>query len=72
MGKFKYKIELYNYLAETQGKLFEEGKKIPSDIGMPDELLGKVGLSGDGVGMPRPDAQEGGRRRRGWKPQGHQ
>ncbi|MDP6786356.1 MAG: aminotransferase class V-fold PLP-dependent enzyme [Rhodospirillales bacterium] len=46
MSKFKYKIELYNHLASTQGKLFEEGKKIPKEIGMPDELLGKVGLSG--------------------------
>jgi hypothetical protein len=46
MSKFKYKIELYNYLNETQGKLLEEGKKIPKAIGLPDELLGKVGLSG--------------------------
>ena len=46
MGRFKYKIELYHHLSETRGKLFEEAKKIPSQIGMPEKLLGNVGLSG--------------------------
>ena len=46
MGKFTYKIELYQFLSESKGKLFEDAKKIPREIGMPDELLGKVGLSG--------------------------
>jgi hypothetical protein len=46
MGKFKYKIEMYQHLSEVKGKIYEEGKKIPSEIGMPEELLGQVGLSG--------------------------
>ncbi|MDP7652520.1 MAG: aminotransferase class V-fold PLP-dependent enzyme [Rhodospirillales bacterium] len=46
MGRFNTKIELYNHLSDTREKLFEEGKKIPKEIGMPSELLGKIGLSG--------------------------
>ncbi|MEN8246355.1 MAG: aminotransferase class V-fold PLP-dependent enzyme, partial [Thermodesulfobacteriota bacterium] len=46
MKKFNYKIELYQYLSETKGKLFEMAKKIPGQIGMPDNLLGTFGLSG--------------------------
>ena len=46
MGKHKYKIELYEHLSKTQGKLTEDAKKIPKQIGMPDALLGQIGLSG--------------------------
>ena len=46
MGKWKYKMEMYKHLADTRGQLFEEAKKIPKQIGFPEELLGKVGLTG--------------------------
>ena len=46
MPRFKTKIELYHHLSETRGKLLEEAKKIPAAIGMPEKLLGNIGLSG--------------------------
>ena len=46
MAKWHYKFEMYKHLADTRGQLYEEAKKIPKEIGMPEELLGNVGLSG--------------------------
>ena len=46
MAKFDYKIELYQHLSDSREKLLAEARKIPGRIGMPDALLGKVGLTG--------------------------
>ena len=46
MGRFNYKIELYHHLAQTTGELLAEARKIPARIGMPEQLLGNVGLTG--------------------------
>ncbi len=46
MSKWKYKIEMYQHLSDIRGQIFAEAAKIPGEIGFPDELLGKVGLSG--------------------------
>ena len=46
MARFKTKIELYHHLSETRGKLIEEVRKIPKKIGMPEKLIGGVGLTG--------------------------
>ena len=46
MGPWNYKIEMYDHLSKVKGKIYEEGRKIPARIGMPDALLGRIGLSG--------------------------
>jgi hypothetical protein len=46
MGKWEYKFEMYQHLANTRGQLYEQAKKIPKEIGFPEDLLGKVGLTG--------------------------
>ena len=69
MGTWNYKIEMYNHLSNVSGKIYADGKKIPGKIGMPDELLGKIGLSGtvsECHGLLRKkvsDAVEGGNRK---------
>jgi hypothetical protein len=45
MTKRNFKMEMYRHLAETRAQLFEEAKKIPKQIGFPEELIGKVGLT---------------------------
>jgi len=46
MAKWTFKMDMYKHLADTRAQLFEEAKKIPKSIGFPEELLGKVGLTG--------------------------
>jgi hypothetical protein len=46
MGKWTYKFEMYKHLSDKRGELYAEAKKIPKQIGMPEDLLGKVGLTG--------------------------
>jgi hypothetical protein len=46
MGKWKFKYEMYKHLSDKRGELYAEAKKIPKQIGMPEDLLGKVGLTG--------------------------
>ena len=37
---------MYRHLSETIPEIYTMAKKIPGEIGMPEEYLGKVGLSG--------------------------
>ncbi|MCK4828614.1 hypothetical protein KA005_73465, partial [bacterium] len=46
MGKWEYKFEMYQHLANTRIEIYEKAKKIPKEIGFPEDLLGKVGLTG--------------------------
>jgi hypothetical protein len=46
MGKWKFKYEMYKSLADKRSELYADAKKIPKEIGFPQELLGKVGLTG--------------------------
>lgn len=66
---FMFKMEMYKHLAATRQAFFAEAKKIPKQIGMPVELMGKVGLTGtvsENHGLLRRDisqAMENGARR---------
>jgi hypothetical protein len=44
--RWNYKIEMYDHLHKTQGVVYEQAKKIPKQIGMPEKYLGQVGLTG--------------------------
>ncbi|MDI7262142.1 MAG: hypothetical protein QME90_19785, partial [Thermodesulfobacteriota bacterium] len=46
MAKWKFKFEMYKHLSDKRGELYAEAKKIPKQIGMPEELLGQIGLTG--------------------------
>jgi len=46
MAKWEYKMDLYKHLADKKGDFYAEAKKIPKEIGVPDEMLGNVGLTG--------------------------
>lgn len=46
MARWKFKMDMYRHLAETRQQLYAEAKKIPGQIGMPQDMLGKVGLTG--------------------------
>jgi len=67
--QWDYKIEMYDHLHKTQDSLYEQAKKIPKQIGMPDRYLRQVGLTGtvsENHGLLRKkisDAMESGARR---------
>lgn len=42
----RLKIELYQALSDARGEFVQEAKSIPAKIGMPQEYLGNIGLSG--------------------------
>ncbi|MBW1699519.1 MAG: hypothetical protein JRK26_22315 [Deltaproteobacteria bacterium] len=46
MKKWQFKYEMYHHLAAKKAELFEEARKIPGQIGMPEEWLRKYGLTG--------------------------
>jgi hypothetical protein len=45
-GRWQFRYEMYQHLALTQSEFFEKVKKIPKEVGFPDELRNKIGLTG--------------------------
>lgn len=57
MSNEQFKFELYQKLEKNKPKIYEALRKIPNQIGVPEELLGKIGLLG-GSGSPPPILNE--------------
>lgn len=54
MGKFKYKYQMYKHLQANIGNIYAEAKKAAEEIGIPQEIRGKFGLTGAISGCPAP------------------
>ncbi|HMM19467.1 MAG TPA: hypothetical protein PKA10_01935 [Selenomonadales bacterium] len=54
MGKFKYKFQMYKSLQANIPNIYAEAKKAADEIGIPQELRGKFGLTGGISGCPAP------------------
>ena len=44
---------MYEKLQKEYPEIISEAKRVPEEIGMPDSLKGKIGLTGAISGMPR-------------------
>lgn len=51
---FSYRFQLYRYLQQNAGRIYEEMRKAADEIGIPPELRGKFGLTGAISGAPAP------------------
>jgi len=51
---FSYRFQLYRYLQQNAGRIYEEMRKAADEIGIPAELRGKFGLTGAISGAPAP------------------
>jgi hypothetical protein len=51
MGQWRFRYELYTHLFKEQQKIYDELKRIPDEIGIPQEMRGSLGLLG-GSGGP--------------------
>ncbi|HHY96376.1 MAG TPA: hypothetical protein GX513_15425 [Firmicutes bacterium] len=51
---FSYKFEMYRYLQQNSGRIYEEMRKAADEIGIPSEWRGKFGLTGAISGTPAP------------------
>src|SRR5690606_18497135 len=54
MAKFNKKFQMYQYLQANTANIFAEAKKAADEIGIPQELRGKFGLTGAISGCPSP------------------
>lgn len=52
MKKFKFKYQMYRYLYEKIPEIMIDMKNATDEIGIPDSLKGKLGLSGTSSGCP--------------------
>ena len=46
MSQWQFKMDMYQHLANTRLQFYADAKKIPKEIGFPEDLLGQVGLTG--------------------------
>lgn len=46
MSKPRYRYQMYKRLHENISKIYEEARKVPQAVGMPESLKGNVGLTG--------------------------
>ena len=46
MKNFNYKYEMYRHLQQNAPKIYEEAKKAADEIGIPQDIRGKFGLTG--------------------------
>lgn len=54
MAKFKYKFQMYRHLQANIPNIYTEARKIPDELGIPQEIRGKFGLTGAISGCPAP------------------
>lgn len=54
MAKFKYKFQMYKHLQANIPNIYAEAQKVAAEIGIPDEIKGKFGLTGAISGCPAP------------------
>ena len=54
MGKFKYKYQMYKSLRAEIPAIHEEARRAADEIGIPEELRGRIGLTGANSGCPAP------------------
>lgn len=54
MAKFTKKFEMYRYLQANTANIYAEAKKAADEIGIPQDLRGKFGLTGAISGCPSP------------------
>lgn len=54
MGKFKHKFQMYKYLHANLANIYADAKKAAEEIGIPDDIKGKFGLTGAISGCPAP------------------
>ncbi|MDK2835387.1 MAG: hypothetical protein PWP21_164 [Thermosediminibacterales bacterium] len=54
MAKFKFKYQMYKSLQQNISNIYAEARKKSEEIGIPDELKGKIGLTGAISGCPAP------------------
>ena len=54
MAKFNKKFQMYQYLQANIANIYAEAKKAADEIGIPEDLRGKFGLTGAISGCPSP------------------
>ncbi|MGB9867079.1 MAG: hypothetical protein ACPLPR_04100 [Bacillota bacterium] len=54
MAKFKYRWQMYKNIQANLANIYAEAKKAAAEIGITDELRGKIGLTGAVSGCPAP------------------
>lgn len=54
MSKFKFKFQMYKHLQMNVANIYAEAKKAAEQIGIPDDIKGKFGLTGAISGCPAP------------------
>ncbi len=51
---FSHRFQLYRYLQQNSGRIYEEMRRAADEIGIPPDLRGKFGLTGAISGAPAP------------------
>lgn len=54
MSQFKYRFQMYRHLQQNAQKIYAEARKAAEELGISDELKGKIGLTGAISGCPAP------------------
>lgn len=52
MAGFEYRLDMYEFLNANRDKILAEVEKISADIGVPDDLKGRIGMSGANSSYP--------------------
>ena len=52
MAGFEYRLDLYEFLNANRSKILADAEKIAADVGVPDDLQGRIGLSGANSSFP--------------------
>ncbi len=58
MAKFKYKFQMYRHLQMNLAAIYADARKAADEIGIPQELRGRFGLTGAISGCPAPLRQD--------------
>ena len=52
MAGFEYRLDLYEFLHANKDKILADADKVAADVAVPDDLKGRIGLSGANSSFP--------------------